>query len=105
MQGVGGAALPVYGRLERLDLPGGGSSNVLPEYASATGGQWYAEASPQAIEEAYNRITGEARNQYTLGYSTRATPSSDYRTIEVVVHRPRLKVYAKDGYYPLPAKR
>jgi hypothetical protein len=65
----------------------------------------YAEVSAAAIEEAYGRITREARNQYTIGYSTRATLSGSYRTIEVVVHRSRLKVYARDGYYPLPPRR
>jgi hypothetical protein len=47
----------------------------------------------------------DARNQYTLGYyATRpkVPTSSAYRNIEVIVHRPDLKIYAKDGYYPAP---
>lgn len=103
--GVGGAALPGFRQLSKVDLPGSGTANLLSRYASATGGQIYAELTQTAMEEAYNRITREARNQYTLGYSTRATPSSTYRMVEVVVHRPKLKVYAKDGYYPLPPKK
>jgi ABC-type phosphate transport system substrate-binding protein len=47
----------------------------------------------------------EARNQYTLGY-TPAKPktptAATYRSIEVLVNRPGLKIYAKDGYYPAP---
>ncbi len=103
--GVGGAALPGYGQLSKLDTPGSGSGNLLRRYALYTGGELYTELSEQAIEQAYARVTQEARNQYTLGYTTRATPSSSYRTIEVLVHRPNLKVYARDGYYPLPARR
>jgi VWFA-related protein len=103
--GVGGAAMPIYGKLSTLNLPKTGVGNILPKYASATGGQVYTEFGRAAIESAYSRVTSEARNQYTLGYTTRATPSSNYRTIEVRVSRPGLRVYARDGYYPLPPPR
>ena len=34
------------------------------------------------------------------------TPTTTaYRSIEVLVNRPGLKIYAKDGYYPAPAAR
>lgn len=100
--GVGSAAIPVIGQLEKIHVPGTGYGNLLPKYASATGGQLYDELTQSAIENAYARLTEEARNQYTIGYTTRATPSSTHRTIEVRVSRPGLKVYAKEGYYPLP---
>jgi VWFA-related protein len=100
--GVDAAAVPVYGRAERLHIPGLGTGNILPRYASATGGEVFAEQSRDAIEEAYQRVTLEARNQYTLGYNTHVSPVSSRRSIEVRVHRPGLKVYAKEGYYPLP---
>jgi VWFA-related protein len=103
--GVGGAALPIYGKLEKLNIPKTGTGNILPKYASATGGQVFTEFGREAIESAYSRVTAEARNQYTLGYTTRATPSSNYRGIEVRVGRPGLRVYARDGYYPLPPAR
>lgn len=103
--GVGGAAIPGYGRLQQIPFPGRGTGDILPKYASATGGQVFKEYGQSAIEQAYARITEEARNQYTLGYTTRATPSSAYRSIEVRIDQPGLKVYAKDGYYPLPAVR
>ena len=49
----------------------------------------------------------EARSQYTLGY-TPVRPKTQqtatlYRDIEVIVHRPGLKIAAKTGYYALPA--
>lgn len=100
--GVGGAAMPVYGKMSTLNVPKMGVGNILPKYASATGGQVFAEFGREAIEAAYSRVTAEARNQYTLGYTTRATPSSNYRTIEVRVGRPGYRIYARDGYYPLP---
>ncbi len=102
---VGSAALPGYGQLEKIRIPGTGYGDILPKYASATGGQVFTEFSEDAIERAYSRVTSEARNQYTIGYTTRATPSSTYRNIEVVVRRPGLKVLAREGYYPLPPGR
>ena len=104
---VDSGALPVFRQVEKIRLPGQGYSNILPKYASATGGgQVFSELSRNAIEEAYAQITSEARNQYTLGYTPQAVASSAaYRGIEVRVDRKGLKVYAKDGYYPIPSAR
>lgn len=109
--GVEGAAIPGYGRLQRLHMPKVGTGDILPKYANATGGEIFNQFSKDAIENTYARVLGDARNQYTLGYKTRATPSSVYRQIEVRVinhgpscrssYRPCIDVIAKDGYYPL----
>jgi VWFA-related protein len=105
---LGNAALPVYDKIERLHIPKQGYGDLLPKYASATGGGHHAELTRSAIEDIYAQAMSEARNQYTLGY-TPAKPktptTSAYRNIEVVVKRPHLKVYAKDGYYPAVAAR
>src|SRR5438477_5963340 len=101
--GVEASAIPIYSKLEKFRLPHYGYSDILPKYASATGGEVFTELTRDNIEVAYARATGDARNQYTLGYTTRATPSSAYRDIEVRVTRPGLKISAKSGYYPLPA--
>jgi VWFA-related protein len=106
---VESAALPIYNKLERLHLPRQGYSNILPKYASATGGApVLSELSRNAIESVYAQVMGEARNQYTLGYTPKRgdKPStSAYHSIEVLVDRPNLKIYAKDGYYPAPVAR
>jgi len=113
--GVDGAALPGYGKLQKIHLPSLGLDkigfepigygNILSRYVGATGGGTvYAESARAGIEQAYRRAIGDARNQYTLGY----TPKSGiggYRQIEVRVRRPDVKVYAKDGYYPLPTAK
>jgi len=106
---VESGALPVYRKIEQLHLPHQGYSDILPKYTSATGGGLpYSELSVNTIEEAYSDAMSEARNQYTLGY-TPARPktptAATYRSIEVLVDRPGLKIYAKDGYYPVPAAR
>ena len=103
--GVGDANMPLYSKIEKARIPGFGYSNILPRYANATGGDVLDEFSKESIESAYQRITMEARNQYTLGYNTPQKPSSTFRDIEVRVKRPGLQVYAKHGYYPLPPQQ
>jgi VWFA-related protein len=103
--GVEGAALPGFKQLGKLHVPFMGYTDLLPRYASATAGEIFTDFSSSSMEDAYARAMGEARNQYTVGYATRLTPSTAYRQIEVRVARPDVKVFAKDGYYPLPSVR
>jgi VWFA-related protein len=107
--GVEGAAIPVYDRLQRIHIPKTraaiGYSDILPKYVNATGGGTvYGELAQAEIERAYARAIGDARNQYTLGYSPRSNIGG-YREIEVQVKRQGVKVYARRGYYPLPTAR
>ncbi|MGA9209575.1 MAG: VWA domain-containing protein [Terriglobales bacterium] len=99
---VGDSAMPVFRDLEKVNAPFSGHGDLLPRYTKYTGGDVFPEFDRNAIENAYAHVTEQARNQYTLGYNAKAGPSNTYRTIEVIVHRPNLKVHAKDGYYPLP---
>lgn len=100
--GVDVASFPVYDKLNRVRVPGFGYGDILVKYVNDTGGDMSAQFSKDSIEQAYAKITDFARNQYLLGYNTRVTPSSTYRTIDVHVHRPDLTVVAKGGYFPLP---
>jgi VWFA-related protein len=107
--GVEGAAIPVYDRLQRIHLPKTtkvmGYSDILPKYVNATGGGTvHGELAEADIERAYSRAIGDARNQYTLGYTSK-WGIGGYREIEVQVRRKSVKVYAKHGYYPLPTPR
>ena len=101
---VDDAAIPGIRKLKQIKLPRHGYGNILPKYTSATGGEVFPEFSKEAMEEAYARAMGDARNQYTLGYYSKAQPGV-YRQLEVKVARTGLKVYAKDGFYPLPPAR
>jgi len=103
--GVGSAGMPLYRKLGQINVPGTGNANILPKYASATGGEVFSEFTREAIENAYAAVTLVARNQYTLGYYTQATLAENYRDIEVRVDRPGLKVTSRAGYYPLPPGR
>jgi VWFA-related protein len=101
------SALPGFKQAEKIHhLLLQGYSDILPKYTHATGGgDVIARISRNAIEDAYTEIASEARNQYTLGYAPKATTgSSAYRSIEVQVDK-KVKVIAKDGYYPAPTAR
>jgi VWFA-related protein len=104
---VGSSALPVYDKIERIHLPLQGYDDILPKYAKATGGSESRELTQSAVENIYAQVMSEARSQYTLGYTpfrpkTQQTATL-YRDIEVIVHRPGLKISAKTGYFALPA--
>ena len=112
--GVGGSAIPVYNKIEKLHLPRFGYSDILPKYTNATGGEVSNELTRTGIEDAYAKLIGDARNQYTLGYQTHEPPIGGYRSIEVLVSRPSCRrssirpcvdLTAKDGYYPAPPAR
>lgn len=104
---VSGSAIPGYKTAEKVHIPlvNAGYSNILPKYAGATGGQVFPAFTQKTLELAYAELTREARNQYTLGYTAKATLGGGYRDIEVRVDHPNLKVTAKYGYYPLPPGR
>ena len=96
-------AIPGYRNLQKVHIPGTSAyGDILNRYARDTGGEVFPELERQAIEAAYARVTSTARNQYTIGYKTKASASGTYRTIEVQVHRGGLDVKAKPGYFPLP---
>ena len=104
--GVDEAAMPVFGKLSKLRLPRQPYGNILPKYANATGGEVLTSLTRDNIEKAYSRLMEDARNQYTIGYTSPATLSTAYRSIEVRVSADEsVKVYARDGYYPLPPSR
>jgi VWFA-related protein len=112
--GVGGSAIPVYSKIEKLHLPRFGYSDILPKYASATGGEVFNELTRTGLEDAYSRLMGDARNQYTLGYVSHAPTVGQHNDVEVLIDRPSCRrssirpcvdVTAKEGYYAMPPAR
>jgi VWFA-related protein len=98
---VGDSARWGEGYVSRLHLPFTMYDNRLAGYVLATGGILDAEGSMNGIEKSYARLAQEARNQYTLVYSSHESLlDSKYRKIEVRVNRPGVEVIAKKGYYP-----
>ncbi len=98
---VGDAATWGIGYLDRVHLPLIPAENVLPRYATATGGVLEAQFSSNGMQRSFATIAKEVRTQYTLGYySHLPTVDGRYRTLDVHVERPNLDVIARRGYYP-----
>jgi VWFA-related protein len=75
-------------------------NNIIGKYAHATGGDIFYASSREDLEGLYPRVSEQARNQYTIGYSgARTDRSVPYHAIEVRVKRPGLSMLARDGYY------
>ena len=75
-------------------------SNLLADYARATGGDVYAPGSLSSLEQSQKRVAEQARYQYTLVYAARPAPGSrEFRRIEVNVRREGVRVQARQGYY------
>jgi VWFA-related protein len=98
---VGDSAIWGEGFISRLHLPFTMYDNLLAKYTFATGGSLDSQNGVNGIELSYQKITEEARDQYTLGYlSHQPILDGKFRTIDVRVDRPNLEVIAKRGYYP-----
>jgi len=101
---VGDSAIWGIGVLDRIHLPFMMRDNNLTPYANVTGGNLDAEFRVGTIEKSFARVAEEARNRYTVGYTTHE-PFVDgkYRKWEVVIlnHGTDLTVMAPPGYWPM----
>jgi Ca-activated chloride channel family protein len=80
---------------------------LFAELAVATGGRSFHLREPRTLTAALEAIATELRHQYLLGY----TPSQPigagrpgWRSIEVRVSRPGVRVRARDGYMARPRR-
>jgi VWFA-related protein len=86
------------GRYPQPQRPDG--KKVLEQIAKQTGGGFFEVSHKQPIEQIYDRIQEELRNQYSLGYTPdRADAGPGFRKISVDVKEKGLIVQARDGYY------
>jgi Ca-activated chloride channel family protein len=77
-----------------------GGEGTLKNLAEETGGRVFRATNDRQLSDAFEEISNELRNQYSLGY----TPSNDardgsFRKIEVQARPGNLKVQARKGYY------
>ncbi len=98
---VGDTSVPGMEFLDKFHIPLQMKDNVLPRYATATGGDYNGAFRPRAIENSFARLSEESRTQYVAGYySHEPFIDGKFRPVEVRVLRPALDVIAKKGYYP-----
>jgi Ca-activated chloride channel family protein len=74
---------------------------LFSELAALSGGASFHQRDPRRLTETLEGIARELRHQYLLGYSPSkpiAEGESEWRTIDVTVQRPNVRVRARDGY-------
>jgi Ca-activated chloride channel homolog len=74
---------------------------VFAELATATGGRSFFAQDPKELARTLTTVAHELRSQYLLGYApTRGIGSqAEWRSIEVTVTRPDVRVRAREGYF------
>jgi VWFA-related protein len=72
---------------------------ILQRISEETGGAVFEVSKKLTVDQIYDRIQDDLRNQYSLGYTSTGT-GSEYRKIKVTVKKKDLMVQAREGYYP-----
>jgi VWFA-related protein len=79
----------------------GEAKDLLQRISTQTGGQLF-EFSKKTLDQIYQQIQEELRNQYNLGYTSDSSGNaSGYRKIYVKTRQKNLLVQARDGFYPV----
>jgi Ca-activated chloride channel homolog len=101
------AALAVNATIYTVDMSGLNSNGrdrmqnqgVLKNFAEKTGGVFIPAPGGLAMRNAFKNIVSELSIQYTLGYSpTSVKKDGKWRSIELRVSRPNLKIRTRKGY-------
>ena len=73
---------------------------ILDRISRETGGCLFEVTKKQTVDQVYDQIEQELRDQYILGYVPDKSPSSaGYRKIHLVTKKKELAVQARNGYY------
>jgi VWFA-related protein len=73
---------------------------ILQQISRETGGGFFEVSGKLSINQIYDRIEEELRNQYSLGFTPDKTDSVGFRRIAVTVKRSGMIVQTREGYYP-----
>lgn len=75
------------------------ATEMLSRYAALSGGAAYRVSNAAALHAAANRIAGELKHQYRLGWDAPTGPSR-FRRVEVRSTRKGVTVRTRSGYVP-----
>jgi VWFA-related protein len=73
--------------------------NPLEVYSRYTGGREFPFYTQKGLEQAVSDIGQELHNQYILTYNPNDKSQAGYHTIKVLVNKPDLKVFTREGYW------
>lgn len=78
--------------------------NPLDIYSRYTGARQFPFHDQKGLEKAISEIGEDLHNEYLLTYEPNDQNEAGYHTIKVIVDRPGLKIYAREGYWALATK-
>ena len=98
--GMGGGRHGGMGRppVQRVDSVDG--KKILQRISRETGGSFFEVTKKLSIDDIFDKIQEELRNQYNIGYVPDQTASTGYRAIKVTTKQSGMTVQAREGYYP-----
>jgi VWFA-related protein len=74
---------------------------VAKKLSEETGGRSISVSSEKKLEEAFDQISEELRQQYVLGYYPRnSAQDGKFRKVRIETNQSDLKVLSRKGYYP-----
>jgi VWFA-related protein len=87
----------------RAGYIGGGGASDLKKMSEETGGHMFSVDRKHPLNEIFQEIQDEMRNQYSIGYeSTNAKRDGTFRHTEIKVDNSAYRVQARSGYYATP---
>jgi VWFA-related protein len=72
---------------------------ILEKISKETGGRLFEVSRKQPVDQIYDQIQEELRNQYSLGYTPDKDAGAGYHKIRLASKQKGLVVQARDGYY------
>jgi VWFA-related protein len=100
--GLGGVTMGRRGGMRQpvqMQRPDG--KKILQQMSRETGGGFFEVTKKVSIDDIYDRIEEELRNQYSIGYTSDARDSGyAFRKITLTAKRKNLIVQTREGYYP-----
>jgi VWFA-related protein len=86
---------------QRQTSSGADGKKILQQISRETGGGYFEVSKKLPIDQIYDRIEEELRNQYNLGYTSDKTDGGSlFRHIAVTVKNKGMIVQTRQGYYP-----
>jgi hypothetical protein len=86
-------------------MAGNRGEGILKKISTETGGREFEISKKLTLEQAFDQIQSELRNQYSIGYRPEDTASYGYRRIDLSTKKGGFKVQAREGYYARPDAR
>jgi VWFA-related protein len=91
----------MFGSRAARRMPDG--RKVLEAMSAPSGGALFEVSSKRTVSQVFAQIQEDLRNQYSLGFAPASGTGPAFRKLEIRVRNQKLKVQAREGYYPKPA--